>query len=61
MYSCIEIGTLLHSAARSGKVDVAHYLIQNGVDPSTEDTRGQTALDYAHRYNHPEMLELLKF
>ncbi|RDL36627.1 uncharacterized protein BP5553_05979 [Venustampulla echinocandica] len=54
------IGTALHRAAELGKADVAGYLVQNGAAHSLQDSKRRTALDYARRYNHPEIIELLQ-
>ena len=54
------LGTALHRATGLGKTDIACYLIQNGADPSLQDSKGRTALDCARHYNHPEIVELLQ-
>mmetsp|Transcript_17724 Transcript_17724/g.50213 ORF Transcript_17724/g.50213 Transcript_17724/m.50213 type:complete len:240 (+) Transcript_17724:109-828(+) len=52
--------TALHLAARSGCLASVQLLIKKdkGINPG--NTKGVTPLDYAVRYNHPEVAEYLK-
>ena len=51
--------TLLMVAAVEGNVDVTRLLLESGADPKARDTDGRTALDYARKYDHPEIVSLL--
>lgn len=47
-------------AAKYGKAHFAKTLLQNGADKMLKSTKGQTALDYAKKYEQTEMVEILK-
>ncbi|KAL2832445.1 hypothetical protein BDW59DRAFT_139266 [Aspergillus cavernicola] len=47
LYFFMALGLAIHHAAEQGKVDVVHYLLNQGADPSIKDTTERTALDWA--------------
>ncbi|MCK5014009.1 MAG: ankyrin repeat domain-containing protein [Candidatus Omnitrophica bacterium] len=51
--------TPLHDAARNGRTDMAEFLITQGADLNAKDDFG-TPLDWALKYNHKEVADLLK-
>lgn len=52
--------TPLMFAAKYGDVATAKKLLENGAKKETRTEKGFTALDYAEKYNQPEMIRLLK-
>lgn len=50
---------LLHLAAARGDMVMTGMLIAAGIDVLAEDRRGQTARDYAARYNHKDLERVL--
>ncbi|KAF9891934.1 hypothetical protein FE257_002897 [Aspergillus nanangensis] len=53
-------GTALHKAAELGKVDVLHYLVDEGANLDIKDANGRTALEYAQMLNQREAFQALK-
>jgi len=51
--------TPLHVAAVWGKTAVAELLLAKGADINAQTRRGETALEFAIRNDHPDVLELL--
>ncbi|MFK7980217.1 MAG: ankyrin repeat domain-containing protein [Saprospiraceae bacterium] len=51
--------TPLMYAAKYGRLEIAKILIQKGADKKTVSSKGRTALDYAHRYEKPNLIVLL--
>ena len=52
--------TPLHlAAARFGRVEVVHVLLQHGVNVGTKDSRGKTALQVASEKGNDEIMKLL--
>lgn len=51
--------SLLHMAAAKGDYILTGLLISAGIDVFAEDSKGQTACDYAAKYNHTEMVRAL--
>ena len=51
--------TPLHDVARNGRTDMAEFLITQGADLNAKDDFG-TPLDWALKYNHKEVADLLK-
>lgn len=54
------LGTVLHIATEQGKSNAIHHLMNLGVDTSVKDAHGNTALDWAQKWNKTEMVQLLK-
>lgn len=52
--------TPLMFAAKYGDVAMAKKLLENGAKRETRTEKGLTALDYAKKYNQPEIIKLLK-
>lgn len=51
--------TPLMNAAQHGSKDAVAFLLLHGADPTATDKAGQTALDKAQAYQHPEIVSLL--
>ena len=49
----------LHFAAYNGRLAIVKRLLQRGVDPSTRNKDGKTALDYARERGNSEVVALL--
>ena len=58
--SAYNDSTLLIAEAKSGNKCLVEYLLSKGCDASVKDNANKTALDYASKYNHLEIIELLK-
>jgi len=52
--------TPLHLAAGSGRVDVVKALLAKGADVNLKSKEGRTALDFARRKDHTDVVELLR-
>lgn len=52
--------TPLMFAAKYEKAEFAKILLKKGADKSLKTSRGLTALDYAKKYEKPELIEILK-
>jgi len=52
-------GTALHFASKCGRMDIVHYLLDQGADVNTRDDAGETPLFWACRGNFVEMVEML--
>ncbi|MFH1689999.1 MAG: ankyrin repeat domain-containing protein [Candidatus Eisenbacteria bacterium] len=52
--------TALHTASLRGWPDVAGLLLEKGADLSAEDAYGMTPLEYAGKYGHRDVAELLQ-
>lgn len=52
--------TALHYAVRAGPAGAAAALLRAGADPSARDVYGNTPLDVARDFNHPEVAVLLE-
>ena len=50
----------LHLAASDGHADVVAILLEAGANPQKKDAFGSTALHLAVRYDHDDIVELLK-
>ena len=46
-------------AALYGKSKALQALIEGGADKNIKDSQGRTALEFAKKYNHPEIVEIL--
>lgn len=58
---CNNGRNLLHFAAKEDLKEVAKYLVDEGlVNINQKDKNGETSLDYAARFNHPEIAEIIK-
>jgi len=55
-----ENGTPLHAAIRSGFEDRISFLLSRGADPSVKTECGDTALDYARRWNFETGIKVLE-
>ncbi len=51
---------LLTTYFESGETSIARALIERGVDVKAANARGETALTWARRRGHPELIELLR-
>ncbi|KAK2706542.1 L-asparaginase-like isoform X1 [Artemia franciscana] len=51
--------TALQSAVRKNQLEAAFFLLEQGLNPGTEDEFGLSCFDYAKRRNNSIMLELL--
>ncbi|MBB4807580.1 ankyrin repeat protein [Chryseobacterium defluvii] len=52
--------TPLMFAAKYGNADLAKKLLQNGAKKDAKTDKGYTALDYAKKYEKPEVIQLLE-
>lgn len=52
--------TPLMFAAKYGNAEFAKILLKNGADKNLKTSKGLTALDYANKYEKPELVEILK-
>jgi ankyrin repeat protein len=51
--------TLLHAASADGRVDVAQWLLNIGVDANAQDDGHRTPLHFAAANGHPELVQIL--
>ncbi len=59
--TCNNGRNLLHFAAKDDLKDIAQYLVDNRlVDINQKDKNGETPLDYATRFKHAEIAEIIK-
>ena len=47
------------NAASGGGVEIGRLLLENNADAGIKNKLGETALDHAKRWNHPEFVKLL--
>ena len=59
-FAPMSLGTALHIAAEQGKSNAIRHLIHLGVDPGVKDSNGDTALEWARKWNETQMVQLLK-
>ncbi|MBB6372600.1 ankyrin repeat domain-containing protein [Chryseobacterium shigense] len=52
--------TALMFAAKYGNTELAKKLLQNGAKKDTKTDKGYTALDYAKKYEKPDIIKLLE-
>lgn len=52
--------TPLMFTAKYGNIEMAKVLLKNGARKDTKTDKGYTALDYAKKYEKPEMIKLLE-
>lgn len=52
--------TPLHEAAQNGDLDLAQLLLRYGADAQARKADGQSALDLARAYQHPDVVALLE-
>jgi ankyrin repeat protein len=58
---CDNGRNLLHFAAKENLKEVAKYLVEKElVDIFQKDKNGETALDYAKRFKHSDIAEIIK-
>ena len=60
MQMAFGLGTPLHKAAESGRLNVVKHLVRRGADPLIPDARRQTALELAESNGHSELVEYLR-
>lgn len=51
--------TILMSAADCGQEALVSFLLKNGAEPGIENNDGQTALSYAKKHNHENIISML--
>ena len=51
--------TALMNAASGGGVEIGRLLLENNAEAGIKNKLGETALDHAKRWNHPEFVKLL--
>ncbi|KAJ5319016.1 uncharacterized protein N7506_011720 [Penicillium brevicompactum] len=56
----MSLGTALHIATEQGKTDAIRILIRLGADTGVKDANGDTALEWARKWNKTELVELLR-
>ena len=56
----VSNGEPLRTAAWKGHTEIAKILLKYGADPNAEDYHGETALDYAKRNNHTQIVKILE-
>lgn len=49
----------VHSAAKEGHILIVKYLVERGVDPSSEDKNGEDCLSLAIKFRHGDLQEML--
>ncbi|CAD7958776.1 unnamed protein product [Amoebophrya sp. A120] len=52
--------TLLHWAARAGRLELCAYFLQQGADPESPDDFKRSAVEYARRKEHWSVVDLLE-
>ncbi len=52
--------TPLMFTAKYGNLEFAKKLLQKGADKNKKSNKGYTALDYAKKYNQPELVKILE-
>ncbi|CAG8942800.1 unnamed protein product [Penicillium salamii] len=55
----LSLGTALHVATEQGKTNAIRLLIRLGADTGVKDANGDTALEWAKKWNETEMVQLL--
>ncbi|KAJ5259939.1 hypothetical protein N7497_011246 [Penicillium chrysogenum] len=55
----LSLGTALHVATEQGKANAIRLLIRLEADTSVKDANGDTALEWAQKWNETEMVKLL--
>ncbi|KAL1865605.1 hypothetical protein Plec18167_009326 [Paecilomyces lecythidis] len=60
LFFFMPLGTALHKAAELGKMDVVHYLVDEGTNLDIKDANGRTALEYAQMLNKWEVVQALE-
>lgn len=56
----MSLGTALHVATEQRKTNAIRLLIHLGVDTEVKDANGDTALEWAEKWNKAEMVRLLR-
>ncbi|KAJ5669894.1 uncharacterized protein N7477_005257 [Penicillium maclennaniae] len=59
-FAPMSLGTALHVATEQGKTNAIRLLIQLGADTGVKDANGDTALEWAQKWDKTEMVQLLK-
>lgn len=60
MFFFMNLGTPLHKAASTGKIDEVRYLLGRNADVTIKDVKGRTALECAEKEGFTEVVEILK-
>jgi ankyrin repeat protein len=56
----MSLGTALHVATEQRKMNAIRLLIHLGADTEVKDANGDTALEWAQKWNKAEMVRLLR-
>ena len=56
----MSLGTVLHVATEQRKTNAIRLLIHLGVDTEVKDANGDTALEWAEKWDKAEMVRLLR-
>lgn len=56
----LSLGTALHVATERGKANAIRHLIHLGADTAVKDANGDTALEWAWKWDETEMVRLLE-
>ncbi|KAM5350649.1 hypothetical protein ACJ41O_007154 [Fusarium nematophilum] len=59
-YPFMGNGTVLHTAAEDGKMDIVKHLIEKGADKDIKDRKGMTAAEVAEVVGHHEVARYLE-
>ncbi|KAJ5737905.1 uncharacterized protein N7483_003030 [Penicillium malachiteum] len=59
-FAPMSLGTALHIATEQGKSNAIRHLIHLGIDFGVKDANGDTALEWAQKWNNTQMVQLLK-
>ena len=54
------LGTPLHSAAATGRLDIVDMLLSRGADPSIKNSWGKLAIEEAEYYGWSEVINSLR-
>ncbi|KAL2758679.1 hypothetical protein ACRALDRAFT_2058014 [Sodiomyces alcalophilus JCM 7366] len=60
MWFFMDLGTPLHKAATQGNLEAVRLLLDHGADPTIKDNKGRTALEYAVKAGHSDVVKVLR-